>query len=116
MAIASGKFSYALCDYCGQRYPYTVLRKNWRGFMVCPDDYEVKAAQLMPLNFKGDAIALQNPRPDRIEPVVVYLGVPADSAFNSIGSASGTNDMRPYPQQNAIIGVGSVGDVSIVIS
>mgnify|MGYP003656303487 CR=1 FL=1 len=116
MAFASGKFSYALCDYCGQRYPYTVLRKNWRGFMVCPDDYEVKAAQLKPLNFKGDAIALQNPRPDRIEPVVVYLGVPADSAFNSIGSASGTNDMRPYPQQSAVIGVGSVGNVSIVIS
>ena len=116
MAFASGKFSYGLCDYCGQRYPYNVLRKNWKGFMVCPEDYEVKAPQLMPLNIRGDAVALRDPRPDRIEPVVVYLGVPADSAFNSIGSASGTNDMRPYPEQTAITGVGYIGNVSIVIT
>jgi hypothetical protein len=116
MAFATGKFSYGLCDFCGQRYPYTVLRKNWRGFMVCPDDYEPKEPQLDPLRYRGDAIALRNPRPDRIEPVVVYLGVPADSAFQSIGSASNTVDMRPFPQQNAVQGVGQIGRVTIVVS
>ena len=33
MSYATGKFSYALCDYCGQRYQYNVLRKNWRDFL-----------------------------------------------------------------------------------
>jgi len=76
MAYATGKFSYGLCDYCGQRYDYNVLRKNWRGFKVCPDDYEPKAPQLEPLKYKGDAIALYEPRPDRIEPVSVFVGAP----------------------------------------
>jgi hypothetical protein len=71
MAYATGKFSYGLCDYCGQRYPYNTLRKNWKGFKVCPDDYEPKEPQLEPLRYRGDAIALQEPRPDRIEPVSV---------------------------------------------
>ncbi len=116
MAFATGKFSFALCDYCGQRYHYQVLRKNWRGFMVCPEDYEPKEPQLDPLNYRGDAIALRDPRPDRIEPVVVYLGVPADSAFQSIGSASNTVNMMPFPQQQAVQGVGQVGRVTIVIT
>jgi hypothetical protein len=116
MAFATGKFSYGLCDYCGQRYPYQVLRKNWEGFMVCPEDYEPKEPQLMPLNYRGDAIALRDPRPDRTEPTVIYLGVPADSAFQSIGSAYNTVNMRPFPQQNAVQGVGQVGRVTVVIS
>jgi hypothetical protein len=45
MAFATGIYSYGLCDYCGQRYKYNNLRKNWRGFMVCPDDYEPKEPQ-----------------------------------------------------------------------
>jgi hypothetical protein len=28
MAYATGKYSYGLCDYCGQRYPYNVLKKK----------------------------------------------------------------------------------------
>jgi len=54
MSFATGKFSYALCDYCGQRYEYNTLRKNWRGFMVCPEDYEPKEPQLEPLKYRGD--------------------------------------------------------------
>lgn len=84
--------------------------------MVCPDDYEPKAPQLNPLRYAGDSIALRDPRPDRIEPVVVYLGVPADSAFQSIGSASNTVNMQPFPQQNAVEGMGYVGQATVVIT
>ena len=91
MAFATGKFSFGLCDYCGQRYSYNTLRKNWRGFMVCPDDYEPKEPQLYPLKYRGDAIALKDPRVDRIEPVTIYLGTPGFSApFQSIGSGFST--------------------------
>lgn len=113
MAYASGKYSYGLCDYCGQKYPYNVLRKNWRGFKVCPDDYEPKEPQLDPLRFVADAIALNQPRPDRVEPMQVYAGAPGDTAFQSIGSANNTLDMRPYPPDVDLVAQGSVGTVRV---
>ena len=114
MAYATGKFAYGLCDYCGQRYPYNTLRKNWRGFKVCPEDYAPKEPQLEPLKFKGDAVALYEPRPDRIEPVDVYVGAPADSAFQSLGSANGGTNMQPYPETTDVVGQASVGKVTVV--
>lgn len=113
MAYASGKFAYGLCDYCGQRYPYNVLRKNWRGFKVCPEDYEPKAPQLDPLRFSADAIALDQPRPDRVEPMQVYVNAPGDTFFQSIGSASNSTDMRPYPPDVDLVAQGSVGTVEV---
>lgn len=114
MTFATGKFSYGLCDYCGQRYAYNVLRKNWRGFMVCPEDYEPKEPQLEPLKYRGDAIALRDPRPDRIEPMSVYVGAPGFTAFQSLGSANGGTNMQPYPPAKDIVGVSSVGKVTVV--
>jgi hypothetical protein len=116
VAYASGKFSYGLCDYCGQRYPYRILQKNWRGFKVCPEDYEPKEPQLEPLKYRGDAIALLEPRPDRVEPVDVYVGQPGYTYFQSIGSAHNVINMRPYPSQDTPHGVGSIGNVRIAAS
>jgi len=113
MAFATGKYALALCDYCGQRYPYNTLRKNWRNCMVCPDDYEPKEPQLELLRYRGDAIALRDPRPDRIEPVSVFVGAPGFSAFQSFGSARNTNDMRPYIVGQALIAQGVVGSVTV---
>jgi hypothetical protein len=116
VAYASGKFSYGLCDYCGQRYPYNVLRKNWRGFKVCPDDYEPKEPQLEPLQFVADAQALEQPRPDRVEPLDVYVGAPGDTAFESIGSATNTIDMRPASEDKDLYAVGVLGTVTVEIT
>ena len=114
MSFATGKFSYGLCDYCGQRYSYNVLRKNWRGFMVCPEDYEPKEPQLEPLKYRGDSIALRDPRPDRIEPMSVFVGAPGFTAFQSLGSANGGTNMQPYPSASDIVGISSVGKVTVV--
>jgi hypothetical protein len=114
MPFATGKFSYGLCDYCGQRYPYLVLRKNWRGFKVCPEDYEPKEPQLEPLRYNGDSVALDQPRPDRTEPLLVFVGAPGDSFFQSVGSASGTNDMRPSRVDNALVLQTRIGKVTVV--
>ena len=113
MAYATGKYSYGLCDYCGQRYPYKTLRKNWRGFKVCPSDYEPKEPQLEPLKYKGDAIALLEPRPDRVEPVDVYVGQPGYTYFQSVGSANNVINMRPFPPQDLPMGHGAVGTVLV---
>lgn len=118
MSYAKGKHALGICDYCGQQFKLNDLRKNWRGFKVCEADYEPKEPQLEPLRYRGDAIALFEPRPDRVEPVVVYLGLPGDAAFQSIGSAFSTinkTNMQPFPQQDPVEGVGKVGKVTIQI-
>lgn len=116
MAYATGKYSFGLCDYCGQRYPYNVLRKNWRGFKVCPDDYEPKEPQLEPLKYQGDAIALYQPRPDIIEPLVVYVGIAGTALYQSEGSASNTNNMQPLPEPTFVVGFGRVGVATVSIT
>ncbi len=113
MAYATGKFALGICDYCGQQYPFNVLRKNWRGFKVCPDDYEPKEPQLEPLRHVSDAVALNQPRPDRAEPLTVYVGAPGDSLFESVGSATGTNDMRPATVDNALVLQLQLGQVTV---
>lgn len=84
--------------------------------MVCPDDYEPKEPQLFPLRFKGDAIALRDPRPDRTEPVTVYVGTPGFSAFQSIGSADNTNNMQPDTPNNPLFIQSQISPVTVVIS
>lgn len=114
MATATGKFAYALCDYCGRRYRYQDLKKNWKGFMVCPEDYEPKEPQIEPLQYRGDAIALKDPRPDRTEPTVVFVGLPGDAAFQSQGSAFGGTNMQPLPAQKPVEGIGEIGEVIVL--
>ena len=116
MAYATGKFSYGLCDYCGQRYPFSVLKKNWRGFKVCPDDYEPKEPQLEPLKYSGDAIALDQPRPDRVEPLTVFVENSDGQQYQSIGSANNSVNMQPFPVSRPI-GVGiTLGSVTVSVT
>lgn len=35
----------AICDICGRERKASELRQRWDGFMVCPDDYEVRHPQ-----------------------------------------------------------------------
>ena len=109
MAWASGKFALGICDYCGQQFKYNELKKNWRGYKVCQADYEPKEPQLEPLRYSGDKIALYEPRVDRKEPMQVYVGIVGDTAFTAVG-------MQPAPENQPIVGVGSVGKVTVVIS
>jgi hypothetical protein len=116
VAYAKGKYALGLCDYCGQRFKLNELKKNWRGFKVCEADYEPKEPQLKPLRYRGDAIALFEPRPDRIESMDVFLGAPGDSAFQSIGSANNRNDLRPYPVTPNPTGTARLGQVLVSIT
>ena len=109
MAFAAAKHAYGLCDICGQRYRLNDLRKNWKGFMVCAADYEPKEPQLFPLRVVGDAIAVQDPRPDRIEPLVVNVGTRNDTLFTSDG-------MQPTTPSKAIRAKGFIGTVTVTIS
>ncbi len=35
----------AICDLCGFRYKASELKKNWKGEMVCPSDFELRHPQ-----------------------------------------------------------------------
>ena len=109
MTFAVGKESQAICDRCGFQYYYLDLKKEWNGLFVCPECYEPKHPQLEPPYSKPDPEALQNPRPDRLEPTIVFVGAPADSAFES-------NGMQPATQIRELIIGSSLGKVTVVIS
>ena len=103
MSFASGTFSKAVCDRCGQEYKYQQLQKEWNGLLVCPECFEPKHPQLDPPYHAPDPEALKDPRvestsvlkdnsppgPDDATfdtfsqpmPMTVFLGEPGDSAF-----------------------------------
>ena len=74
--FATGKNAYAISDRSGFRYKYKDMRKEWTGALVGRDEYESKQPQLGPFQKVVDAQALKDARPDRTEPVQVYVGVP----------------------------------------
>ena len=91
--FATGKDSYAISDRSGLRYRYRDMRKEWNGLLVGKDEFEPKHPQLGPFRKVVDPEALKNARPDRIEPLVVTVGMPTvlqpnnrpASAFGQIG-------------------------------
>lgn len=82
--FATGKNSFAISDRSGFRYRYKDMRKEWNGALVGRDEYEAKHPQLGPFRKVIDAQALKDARPDRIEPVQVYVGVPVVEVPNNV--------------------------------
>jgi hypothetical protein len=80
MAFASDKNAYGISDRSGFRYRLRDMRREWTGALVGPDEYEPKHPQLYPPKPGPDPQALRNPRPDRAEPLEVYVGVPTVEA------------------------------------
>lgn len=109
MAFAVGKYSQAICDRCGQQYDYLDLRKEWNGLLVCLECYEPKHPQLDPPYHAPDAEALKNPRPDVPQAVVVFVGAPGDSAFESSG-------MQPSTEIRKLLIATKVGNVTVSTS
>ncbi len=74
--FAVGKNSYAISDRSGLRYRYKDMRREWNGLLVGKDEYEPKHPQLEPYSRVSDAIGLKDARPDRVEPLTVFVGPP----------------------------------------
>jgi hypothetical protein len=74
--FATGKFAYGISDRSGQRYKLNEMKREWNGLLVGRDEYEPKQPQLEPRRKVVDPQALQNPRPDRVEPLDVFVAVP----------------------------------------
>lgn len=98
MAFANGSKAYGISDRSGFRYRLRDMRKEWTGALVGKDEFEPKHPQLMPRRHRPDAEALRDPRPDRKEPVVVYVGVRSIETWNNA----------------YLVGVAKVGSVGVV--
>lgn len=100
MAFASGKNAYGISDRSGFRYKLNRMRKEWNGSLVGFDEFEPKQPQLLPLPHVDDPQALKNPRPDRVEPLVVPVGIPTVENPNIL----------------PVVGFTQVGEVTVVIT
>jgi hypothetical protein len=100
MAYASGKDAWGISDRSGFRYRLRDMKKEWTGAMVGPDEYEPKHPQLFPPRVGPDPQALRDARPDRVEPIQVYVGVP----------------LVELPNNTMPRSVGQVGTVEVVAS
>ena len=125
--FASGKYSIAECDRCGQRYKLKQLRKltiktKQVSIKVCPECYEPDQPQLsLGLYPISDPQAVREPRPDTSYVVsgIGPNGSPEGGSrvfqwsWNPVGGARG-NDAGLTP--NNLAPEGQVGIVTIQTS
>jgi len=98
--FASGKFAYGISDRSGFRYKLNDMKREWTGMLVGPDEFETKQPQLEPRRKVSDPQALKDARPDRVEPLSVFVGVP----------------LIEGPAFRPTKAVGGVGQVTVTIS
>lgn len=113
--FASGRNALAICDRSGLRYPYRIMKREWNGLLVGPDQYEPKHPQLGPFRKVSDPEALQDARPDSPNPVqpflvittngIVYLG---NGNWSTVSVAQLPSELENTPALT-----GSVGQVTV---
>jgi len=64
MSYTSGKYAFGICDRCGDKIKYKMLKKEWTGFKVCQSCLDHKTPQDFPNRFPVDPETLREPRPD----------------------------------------------------
>ena len=64
--------SYAICAVCGFRFYHSQLKKDWRGLLVCKEDFEQRHPQEL-ISVKKERISVSDPRPEG-QPVFLEPG------------------------------------------
>ena len=72
----------AICDVCGHKFKFHELKKDWRGLIVCKDDFEHDHPQKF-IRVKESGVAVPTPRP---RPADIFAG-PACDYWTSSGMA-----------------------------
>ena len=113
MPYAKGKYSKAISDRSGLEFPYTEMVKEWNGSFVHKSEYEPKHPQIRRRHHSADAIALQNPRPQKLLDLNVSLDPNQFVSFdvNSQVPQEDGSVQNKRRQMNM-----SVGDVTVSVS
>ena len=110
---ATGKRSQAISDRSGQAFPYNEMVKEWNGSLVHISEFEPKQPQIQRRYNTADAIALQNPRPQKLLDTDVNLDANQFISFD-VDSQVPQEDgsvQNKRRQMNM-----SVGDVTVSVS
>ena len=107
MAHASGKYAKAISDRSGMEFPYNEMVKEWNGSLVHRSEYEPKHPQLERQQHKPDGQSLKDARPDRIEPITVFLGGAGFFEYN--------DSMQVSNKKSPVVGL-KIGTVTVSIS
>jgi len=114
--FASGKNAYAISDRSGFRYKYRLMKREWNGLLVGPDEYEPKQPQLGPFRKVVDPQALQDARPQPDNPTSAFLVITTNGITylgNGNWSTAGTAEL-PSELESTTALQGSVGTVTVV--
>jgi len=107
MAHASGKYSKSISDRSGMEFPYKEMVKEWNGSFVHKSEFESKHPQLERQKHAADAQSIKDGRPDRLEPVTVFIGGAGFFEYN--------NSMQINNKKPPFIGL-TVGKVTVSTS
>ena len=107
MPKASGKYSEAISDRSGMQFPYKEMRKEWNGSLVHKSEFESKHPQLEREKHSSDAQSIEDARPDRLEPMTVFVGGSGFFEYN--------NSMQVSKKQSPVVS-SYIGRVTVSIS
>ena len=124
--FASGKNALAISDRSGFQYPYRLMRREWNGLLVGPDEFEPKHPQLGPFRKVSDPQALVDSRPEQdlegqrstqygFNPVGFKTidGITEESDLVATGQV-GTVTLF-FPKTLGSEATGEVGDVTVIL-
>lgn len=77
---ASGEWN-VICDSCGKKIKASDAKQRWDGFIVCPDDFEIRHEQDF-VQSKFDKITVEFSRP---RPTDLFTSVPYINLYVLIG-------------------------------
>lgn len=76
----------AICDVCGFEFKSDQLRKNWKGLMVCHNDYEQRHPQeFIRARHEDTSVPWTRPESTDIEVAVCYIW--GSSGYSGLGVA-----------------------------
>lgn len=76
----------AICDVCGLKFKASNLRKDWRGLMVCSNDFEQRHPQdFLRVRADDPSVPWARPEPEDVFVQVCYLW--DRSAYADLGTA-----------------------------
>ena len=103
--FASGKNAKAISDRSGFQYPYRLMRREWNGLLVGPDEFEPKHPQLGPFRKVSDPQALVDSRPEQD----LESQRSTQYGFNPVGFKT----LAGLAEDNDLVATGQVGTVTI---
>lgn len=79
-----------ICDVCAKKFKASEAKERWDGFIVCPDDYEMRHEQdFIQVRLDKITVPYSRPMPPDIFVTVNYIGPYVDTNWVNYGYYEG---------------------------